>query len=438
MSFYSSRGSSSPAQRYRYRIPTVRPPPSTTAAVPSLAENERDITEGLLPVPIQTFKIPRADTLVLTDPVKIRDLQYLGSYNWIGSKDQPTILVPGSPPEWRNITTPFTVAADVGTSFADQNSHWFPSANLVPLIVAVNTVQRSQSESGSSTKSFDWSSVDLVTDRNGLRKLLRWINGTAERDFRIDLQLAGNTVIFSRWEKSTQAAMSGFTFGFNFEEKTTNPAKDCEGSTGHHRIVKYDLNGLKVVVRFEVDACLPPVVSSSTNRNRSSTIDDLTLALSSTSISSKSGPPVTFTSIPVGGALSLRVGEGGSVVPQTSLIELSTRSRKRLVDNRWKEDFPQLFLSQTPYHYLGAHDSGHFYEIQKREKTCQSSFTKLRGVLGLIREVAIDHGEQGRLSLVCRGGKLELYGRRDDNSLLPESLIRLFRLSSSNIRRKGT
>lgn len=101
-----------------------------------------------------------------------------------------------------------------------------------------------QAESGKPP--FNWSAVDLVTDRNGLRKLLRWIYGPTEerdmyiKDFRIDMQLAGEkTVLFNRWEKRTEEELSGFTFGFNFEKKTTVPAKGCEENAGHHRIIQY-------------------------------------------------------------------------------------------------------------------------------------------------------------------------------------------------------
>lgn len=72
---------------------------------------------------------------------------------------------------------------------------------------------------------------------------MRWLNGAGDaglKDFRIDLQLAGKkTVLMNRWEKRFREDMSGFTFGFNFEKATTEAVQGCEGSTGHHRIVKY-------------------------------------------------------------------------------------------------------------------------------------------------------------------------------------------------------
>lgn len=46
-------------------------------------------------------------------------------------------------------------------------------------------------------------------------------------------------MLLNRWEKRTRENFSGFTFGFNFEKASTDPAAGCEESSGHHRIVKY-------------------------------------------------------------------------------------------------------------------------------------------------------------------------------------------------------
>lgn len=113
-----------------------------------------------------------------------------------------------------------------------------PTAVLLPLITAVDKSH----EASDSPAAFDWSAekIDFVTDRNGLRKLMRWTDGAdPDREFRIDTQLAGNTVLLNRWETRTRVNYSGYTFGFNFEKASTDPALGCENSTGHHRIVKY-------------------------------------------------------------------------------------------------------------------------------------------------------------------------------------------------------
>jgi hypothetical protein len=88
----------------------------------------------------------------------------------------------------------------------------------------------------------DWPNVDMITDRNGLRKLLRWLNpspGKEVRDFRIDVDLVGTkTVILSRWESRTREPFNGRSFGIGFEEAMTRPAPGCPRS-GHHRAITY-------------------------------------------------------------------------------------------------------------------------------------------------------------------------------------------------------
>ena len=137
---------------------------------------------------------------------------------------------------------------------------------LLPLFRAADVVAEQTADTP-----LDWSSVDIVTDRNNLRKLLRWIQhpssdtgrasgpsaGSSKvpaqsftgtigldplKDFRIDVQLGGKkTVLLHRWEKRTreQAQPPRSGCGINFERESTRPAKGCQRSTGHHRITTY-------------------------------------------------------------------------------------------------------------------------------------------------------------------------------------------------------
>ena len=129
--------------------------------------------------------------------------------------------------------------------YVDQNGYRMGSAAscLLPLFRAVDVVSEENADTN-----LDWSAVDFVTDRNGLRKLMRWLTHTggdfAEplKEFRIDLQLGGNkTVLMHRWEKRTRenAEPPRSGCGINFERESTRPAKGCERGTGHYRIIQY-------------------------------------------------------------------------------------------------------------------------------------------------------------------------------------------------------
>lgn len=376
--------------------------------------------------------------------VEIKDVEYIGSYNWINNPNStsdalnpsPTILVPGSPPEWQNKAVPYSVAPDRGTFFSDQNGFQMSSAILLPLMVAVETVAEDKKESP-----FDWSSVDFVTDRNCLRKLLRWIGGgnneKSLKEFRIDTQLSGKkTVLLNRWDKRYREQASGYTFGYSFENHTTKPASGCESSTGHHRIISYDLGGFKMVVRFEVDACIPtkpigvtkrvPVTSSSSSPT---TVDALSDLLSGVKI----GPPTTSV-VAVTPSRSLTVKSGGSYVPQSEILELTTVSERRRPQFDWYEQYPQLFLSQTPRHFLGIHNQGLFRAVEKNElsalanqaRMVQPSMKKLVKVLKTIQALIVKKGKTGRLTLIRNGEWLRVYERRNQEGCLPEEYLAKF------------
>ena len=140
----------------------------------------------------------------------------------------------GSPPLWLDLEPPFFVPPDKGILFRDQTHFRMPETPLVPLLLCVDEV----------TPDFDWSSVDFVTDRNNLRKLLRALTHSPNRKepWRIDLQVApgkNNTILFTRWEVQDTQRADGRGRGFNFEKHTTVPVEGCEGSSSHHQVVCY-------------------------------------------------------------------------------------------------------------------------------------------------------------------------------------------------------
>lgn len=338
-----------------------------------------------------------------------------------------------------------TVPRDSGHDFIDQNGHRMNRRfTLLPLIEAVQTVTARKKVA----PKFDWSSVDFVTDRTGLRKLVAWANSKSD-DWRIDTQLAGDkTILINAWSSVTkQSSGQSESYGFNFEKACTHPAPGCESGTGHHRIVTYvralyssgrtgpdrrqDFGGLRMVVRFEVDACLP-LRSASSHRKPSRSTRPIK-PVTSTLTCEDNTHPFQPNNKPTLHFPRLAVIRAGFLVPQSHLIELKTYSRS---GKAWSNSYPQLFLSQTPHIYYGAHRNGKFSEIKKYtlgephleviDQDAQVGFKKLKLALTTIQELVRKYGTDGRISLVCSGKELGVYQREDAGSCLPKHALALF------------
>jgi len=191
-----------------------------------------------------------------------------------------------------------------------------------------------------------------------------------------------------------------------------------------------------MVVRFEVDACIPPVARYP--RRSIASMSELTNSLNSLSLAQSNATPASASLLRTN---QLRIFEGGIEVSATSVIELTTRSQMTIKQNgfNWEEAYPQLFFSQTAHHFLAVHQRGRFVDIQKRklqseqlqavEENAQGDLKKVRKALDIIKAIVIDHGADGRLSLVCVDGEMKVYKRKSDESCLPESALKLFESS---------
>jgi hypothetical protein len=213
---------------------------------------------------------------------------------------------------------------------------------------------------------------------------------------------------------------------------------------------------MKMMVRFEVDACLPtePSTATTTKTGTSDTkrtgrespelaIDELADSLgnmdllrsprvptspTTTTLSSSSSSPPPSSPSP-----ALNIIRAGTQVPQEALLEVASRSKYYIDQLDWNELYPQLAISQTPGLRLGVHDRGTFTEMremqvdgggdgvgrpppaleaQKRETAAQ--FVRLARVLEDVQELAIARGPgpSGSFSLVCEGGELRAYARK--------------------------
>jgi len=382
-------------------------------AKPARARRKRryNPTSGLSKGVVETLSPPVLDGS--EGDIVPEDLAYIGSYNWIDSP-KPTIVVPGSPRIWANRQLPMRVPLDSGKNFIDQNGHRMKKFTLLPLIKAVQDF----TDQGV-TQKFDWPSVDFVTDRGRLRKLLAWTAGQSDT-WRIDTQLAGvNTVLLSGTAPVTKETSGRSTsYGFNFEDASTQPAPGLGDGTSHHRIVVYDFDGLKMVVRFEVDACLPYDATPSASSPSNNPVIGRT----------KRSSPGSSSNSP-----DVKIIRGGySQVPQTHLLEIKTHNTLHI---KWGKTYPQLYLSQTPHIYHAFHENGVFTSVKRFalgqgklvdiDKSAQVGFKKLRKLLGYIKSLVLTHGAT-RISLVCVGKTLSMYQIPQGESCLPGDALALF------------
>ncbi|GJE92532.1 hypothetical protein PsYK624_086860 [Phanerochaete sordida] len=377
--------------------------------------------DGLLPDVVHT--IPKPQVIPDELDVEISDVEYVASYTWLDT-NTPTIAVPGSPRLWSPPALPAQVVPDRGRTFVDQNGFRLGAHALAPLFAAADAL-------GARTgRTPGWGTVDVVTDRNNLLKLLGWLDaGCAKRKhrgaFRIDVALAGAwTLLLRRWEERTAVSSDGTGFGDGFERRCS---KDALGGSergtlaGHCRVVTYDFAGLKMVVRCEVDAY---------RASKEASVDALTEQLSS--LNMRAGPAGGASG--VSSIVSIR--HAGTEVAQSSLVKIKSRSRASKAQYL-ENAYLQLLLGQLPELCLGVHDgSGVFDSINSipldserfrnaREKA-RPALRKLRRLLEEIQSLVMQRGVGAQLSLVCSGGELLLMQRTAEDALLPPVLMRRF------------
>ena len=180
------------------------------------------------------------------------------------------------------------------------------------------------------------------------------------------------------------------------------------------------MNGLNMVVRYTVDGFVP-------SADTASEVGNLADSLKSLNISKEKAEAT-----PVNGT-SLHVIPFGTKVPQDSIVEIATISKVRESQLDWDEKAPQLFLSQTYNFYVGLHDRGFFTSVRKRRFNpaalsvkVRMNLKKLRHALGIIQEIIIKYGQRGRISLVCKEGRMKVYERISEETFMPDEFMLRF------------
>ena len=187
---------------------------------------------------------------------------------------------------------------------------------------------------------------------------------------------------------------------------------------------------MNLVVRFGVDACIPQpseeTCAADDTTSAGTHVDALADQRSGLNGSSENEAP------------EITVIRAGRQLPQSAIIELNTRSVKSTGGFKWQDQCPPLLLSSITHHFLALHENGTFQRVKKRELSTadshhvdnsartQDSFKKLVEALKVIQALVKEHGQRGRLSLVCQDGELKVYESTSEQGCLPESELERF------------
>ncbi|KAL4732038.1 hypothetical protein ACLX1H_001043 [Fusarium chlamydosporum] len=348
------------------------------------------------------------------DTAVIRNARHLSSYSWL-DRPSATIAVPGSPPLWTGLKSRKKLKKDSGLFYINQNQARHPESPLEPLFCALYL----------EIPSFDIRSVDVVTDRNNIRKLLAFLNPplnpSDDEPFTIDVEIIGTTTLFRRDGKATTrfiAPNQSRGFGHAFEKEYNK--SQVHGSTGHHRIISYEFGGLNFLVRYEADGYVATETFDATTTQEEQE-NSLVASMDNLSFS-----PTRATSNlqPVPSSLGIR--REGRTVPLNSILEIKTRSQHRPLSIH--DVAPQLWVSQTFNLVRAYHEKGYFQvpkvenvasELHEWEKINQDDLKRLASLFRMISNLTMRSGGKSIVKYEP-GKKLALY-KTDRKDMLPHS-----------------
>jgi hypothetical protein len=244
---------------------------------------------------------------------------------------------------WKEQHIPIHLKEDLGKPFFDEGIARKCGHALGPALLAIEVCQATDPNFKLSNEK-----IDIVSNRNNLRSLIDFANtGVSSsrtpyaRHFRIDAQLApnGRTMVLTRYETKAPSRQKFIGFDHIFERtcteelptiRTTNSAGrniDLQ-PLGYYRIVRYDLLGMRFLVRSRVDSMKP---ESKPNSTRDPDIDGLSKALGETNLEPRSA---TLGTLLQGEGTDVQHVDFGEFVPQDLLMDLKLSPRR---DFNWCE-----------------------------------------------------------------------------------------------------
>lgn len=283
---------------------------------------------------------------------------------------------------------------------------------------------------------FRFDSIDILINRNSLRKFFKFCLGSAQDSFRINLHLVNNTLIVERCVRRAEELLNGSTlsgFGHNFERAVTRLPTGLLNSSAHHRVLRYKLGGLECAVRFEVDASYnvpkgdgTPGAEEPSYAAHSGRVGSLEAGISLMSL----GNSADGNYVPVG---AISRGPGTS---QTSVTELkSCKTSKKA-----HRELQQLWFGRTRYLITGYHENGMFDRVKvddlqerlmawENNEAHQTVLRKMVVLLSRLRDVVGMTEGKSCVAIFQKGGKdpaLRVFASTSGKRPLPNSIIEKF------------
>ncbi|KAI6837261.1 hypothetical protein KC332_g2725 [Hortaea werneckii] len=254
--------------------------------------------------------------------LSITAVEQVASYNWLDSTE-PTLLVPGSPPIWSPPDAPVQVPPDTGRFFIDPNAGMMPTSPMEPLFRAVLHEH----------PTFDFSSLDLITDRWALSRLL-----SDNDSWSLAAEVVKGKVIFIRLEPEKEIEIQPHQFrGFrrNFEKESLKYREDCRGSRAHYQIITYSLGEMNILLRhaaagyFAGDLTAHSPIDAD-EAPHTTTLGDTTTAPTAVQQHGK-----------------IRIRSAGARIPRSAIFELSTSKKVGTLEGYKQHEVPEQWIAQT-------------------------------------------------------------------------------------------
>ncbi|KAI0152692.1 hypothetical protein GGR57DRAFT_503556 [Xylariaceae sp. FL1272] len=342
------------------------------------------------------------------------------TYNWQDSKEA-TIQIPGFAPIWTPVTLPVALPPDKGIYYIDQNGRRVPKYPFEPLFRAADTMNPQMR--------FD--NVDVVINRNSLRKFLDLGGGPTKSNFRVNVAMVHDTMIVERCEKSTTRLIRGtsdFGWGHAFEKTFTKQPPRGIRSTQHYRVLQYNMGGLNCVVRFEVDGCYEPS-DQPTVIDSDAFEQDVLVKLGSIAIN---GPSSTHSTTGSSSQTKSSPENSLKAMPQSTAAEIKTCSKPKPLH----KFMPQLWFGRTPWLITGHHNQGTFHKVDIKdvqsefavwETRNQEKLKKMVTLLTQLRQTVQSIGSRRCVAIYEKErSQLAVFESTVNKGALPDDLISKF------------